>query len=494
VIPVQPLKKIKMALARRRLSSGKLGSDVENPLEAWIHAQVRSEFQASSELRRAIGKSRLDEVTREDLVEYQLHRVRKQMEYVMENSIHYRRVLDEARVTPGDIREFEDLVKIPVTEPRDLAEQPFYFLCVSQGKVARPFTTSGTTGQKKRIFFTRDDLLRIIDAISAALRTVGMSGEDTLQIMFPTIISWDPGYMLDSACKIAGFRSVISSTVDTDQQIATMMEEGTTMLIGLTSFIYRITMLAKEKYDLRSLGIKKIILSAEPLPEPMRREIEQAWGCKALSQYGLTEMGLANAIECDVQDGLHVNEADLLVEVVDPETGEHLGPREEGELLITSLNAQATPLLRYRTYDITCWIPPECSCGFRTIGKIGKIQGRADMQTKIGFGEKVYPLLFDEAILGVPGVVGYQTVIEKAGYRDRLIFRVELLGDRAEGKRMIEEAILSLDEIRSGLENDLLEPPVVEILEPGSMEYVPKSQLIVDNRGLYDRPYYPECS
>lgn len=482
---MQPIKKLKIAIARKRLDSRKVGS-AKNPLEAWIHQQVIKEFNSSSELRKSLGKKRLGIVTREDLEQYQLHRFRKQLEYVRDNSVHYAKVFKEAGVDPSSIRGFDDLTRIPMTEPSDLAEQPFYFLCIPQGKVARPFTTSGTSGQRKRIFFSRDDLLRIIDSISAALHNVGMTKDDTLQIMFPTILSWDPGFMLDSACKIAGFNSVIASMIDVDEQIRIMKESGTTMLIGLTSFIYRITMLAKDKYDLGSLGIKAIILSAEPLPEGMRREIEANWGCKALSQYGMTEMGLANAIECVAQDGLHVNEADLLFEVVDPKTGRHCAPREEGELLFTSLNAQATPLIRYRTYDISCFIPPSCGCGFETVAKIGKIQGRRDMQTKIGFGEKVYPLLFDEAILSVPGVVGYQTIIDKAGFRDRLVFRIEFLGDMEEGKKGIEEAILALDEIQAGLENDLLERPVVEMLEPGSMDYVPKTQLIVDLREQYE--------
>jgi phenylacetate-CoA ligase len=483
---LQPLKRIKIAVARRHLDSRRMG-ETENPLEDWIHQQVRKEFNASTEFKRVLGRNELDRVTREDLEAYQLHRFREQLSYVMKESIHYAREMERCGIEPSEIRTFEDLRKVPMTEPADLAEQPFYFLCIPQGKVARPFSTSGTSGQKKRIFFSRDDLLRIIDSISAALKNLGMTPNDTLQIMFPTIISWDPGYMLDSACKLAGFNSVVASMVDVDEQIKMMVDNGATLLIGLPSFIYRITMLAKERYDLASMGMKTIILAAEPLPEGMRREIKQAWDCKALGVYGMTEMGLANAIECEAQDGLHVNEADLLVEIVDPETGEHCSPREEGELLITSLKAQATPLIRYRTYDISSFIPPDCKCGFETISKIGKIQGRRDMQTKIGFGEKVYPILFEEAILSVPGVVGYQTIIEKAGFRDRLTFRIEYQDDPEEGKKRMEEAILAIDEIQSGLEQDLLEHPVVEMIEPGSVEYVPKSSVLVDKRDVYDQ-------
>jgi phenylacetate-CoA ligase len=258
------------------------------------------------------------------------------------------------------------------------------------------------------------------------------------------------------------------------------------MMIGLTSFIYRITVLAREKLDLRSFGIKAIILSAEPLPEAMRREIEAAWGCKALSQYGMTEMGLATTIECTAQDGMHVNEADFLPEVIDPDTGKHCADREEGELIWTSLSFEGSPLLRYRSYDISATIEPPCGCGFGAVGKIAKIRGRLDMQTKIGFGEKVYPLLFDEAILGVKDSLGYQVTIDRPNYKDRLHFKVEFAGEPVQGKEALLKAILAIAEIKSGLENDLLDPPEVEVVLPDQKGWVPKTRAIIDNRRQYD--------
>lgn len=482
---MDPLRRLKIAIARRSLDSRRISEETEHPLEVWIHNQVRATFKANSDFRRMIGRSRLDEIERKDLEAYKIFKFRKLLAHVQENSIYYKKVLKDAGVGPGDVKTFDDLQKVPLTEPAEVAKEPFYFLCVSQGKVMRAYTTSGTSGLRKRIFFTKDDILRIIDSISAALRTVGMTKDDTLQIMFPTIASWDPGYMLDGACKIAGLRSVIADMLDVDEQIRVMKEHGTTMMIGLTSFIYRVTVLAREKHDLRSFGMKAIILSAEPLPESMRKEIEDAWGCKALSQYGLTEMGLATTIECHIQDGLHVNDADFLVEVIDPETGEHVSEREPGEIVLTSINYQATPLVRYRTYDLSCYINPPCACGFKTVGKVGKIQGRLDMMTKVGMGEKVYPLLFDEAVLSVSGVVNYQTVIEREGYKDRLRFRVEHLGDKKDAKARIERALVDVAEIKAGIDNDLLESPVVEMLDPGNLEFVPKTQSILDNRRLY---------
>jgi phenylacetate-CoA ligase len=289
-------------------------------------------------------------------------------------------------------------------------------------------------------------------------------------------------------------RSVVCSSVDVDEQIGTMRENGTKLMIGLTSFLYRVTVLAKDKYDLRSFGMKALICSAEPLPEAMRRELQKAWGCKVLSHYGMTEMGLATSIECEASDGLHIDDADYMAEVVDPNTGKHLPDRVPGELVFTSLAMQGSPLLRYRTHDISFLIEPPCHCDFVTIGRMGKVQGRMDAQTKIGYGQKIFPVLFDEVLLSIPGVLSYHLALEREGYRDKLTFRVEYKGDAADAVEQIRAAIVSLDEIKEALENDLILPPVIDLMEAGSVPFAPKSKVIEDLRDSYDKPAEAKAS
>lgn len=479
------LDKVKIAIARRKLTSVRMKGE-GNALEEWIHGKVRKEFNRSAEFRQAIGREELGKIARPDLREYQLHRFRQQLAFVMENSYYYQKKFKDAGIRPEDIRTYEDLEKVPLTDPADLAAEPLTFLCVSQSKVMRAFTTSGTSGTRKRLFYTQDDVLNIVDAISAALRSVGMSGDDNLQIMFPAVSAWDPGLMMESACKVAGLRAKVCSSVDVDEQLRTMKAEGTKVLIGLTSFLYRITVLARDKYDLRAFGMKAIICSAEPLPEAMRREMRSAWGCKILSQYGMTEMGLATAIECEAADGLHMDEADYLAEVIDPATGKHLPERAQGELVFTSLSMQGTPLIRYRTHDLSFLIEPPCHCDFVTIGRMGKVQGRMDAQTKIGYGQKIFPVLFDEVLLSIHGVLGYHLVLERDGYRDKLTFTIEIKGDQAGAKEKVLEALMQLDEIKEPLENDLILPPVIELVEAGSVPFAPKSKVIEDRRKNYD--------
>jgi phenylacetate-CoA ligase len=477
--------RIAIAYARTKLSSRKVAEGVENPLHDWVQLKVRNTFKQDPDFRKALGRSSLGDIDRKVFEEYQLYRFRRQVAYVMQNSHDYRKKYAEAGVVPEEIRTMADLDKIPLTEPNDLAEEPFLFLCQSQSKIARTFSTSGTSGKNKRLFYTRDDLLNIIDSIASALRSAGLRSNETLHIMFPAVVAWDPSLMLEGACKVAGLKSVVCSDVDVDEQMRVMKENQARVIIGLTSFIYRVTVLARDKYDLRSLGVRAIICSSEPLSEAVRSEMEEAWGCKCLSQYGMTEMGLATTIECHVQKGLHINEADFLVEVIDPDTGKRLPPGQEGELVWTSLSFQGSPLLRYRSYDISYYIEPPCECGHVTAGKIGKPKGRRDSATKIGLGEHVFPVLFDEAIMNVRGVLNYQLVIDKPSFRDRLRFTVEYNGDPEQGKQEVLEAVLALEAIKSGLENDLLDPIEVEMKEV-SKDFTPKMKPIVDKRRRFD--------
>lgn len=474
-----------VAYARTKLSSRKVSEEVDNPLHDWVQLKVRNTFKRDEGFRKALGRKSLGDIDRKTFEEYQLHRFRKQMAYVMENSPYYQRKYAMAGIRPEDIRTMDDLDKVPLTEPDDLAEEPFLFLCLSQSKISRTFSTSGTSGRPKRLFYTNDDLLNIVDSIAAALRSAGLKSDETLHIMFPAVVAWDPSLMLESACKVAGLQSVVCSDVDVDEQLRVMREKKAKVMIGLTSFIYRVTVLAQERCDLRSLGLKAIICSSEPLSEAARHEMERAWGCKVLSQYGMTEMGLATTIECYVQDGLHVNEADFLVEVIDPDTGRRLPPGEEGELVWSALSFQGSPLLRYRSYDISRFILPPCECGHVTVGKIGKPKGRRNAATKIGLGEHIFPALFDEALMKVPGVLNYQLVIDKPSYRDHLKFVVEYNGDLEKGREEVLKAITGLEEVRSGLESDLIDPIEVEMREV-SRDFTPKMKPIIDLRKRFD--------
>ncbi len=473
-------------ILKHKLLSNQVPADHVAPLEGWISVKVGKTIKKNRELRDEIGKKDIDQLSREDFEKYQIFRVREQMKYAEENVPYYRKKFKEAGVRPEDIRSYDDLLKIPLTEPQDLAESSMLFYGVSMTKMLREFSTTGTTGHRKSIGFTMNDLLSKIDIIASALKGVGMKKSDSLHVMFPMVIAWDPSVLLVTACNILGYGSSVCSDIDIEKQIASIKEAGSTYIIGLPSFIYRVTTLMEKDIDLKSLGIKKIISSSEPLSESRRRILEEAWGCKVIDVWGMTEFGLACAIECDEQNGLHTDEANMLLEIIDPETGQHVPPGEKGELVITGLHSEGTVLIRYRTRDLAALLDPPCPCGMHYNKRLVKPSGRLDLQTKVGMGYKVYPVLFDEAVYVEPTVLDYTMYITKEGYRDVLTFEIETKNPSEDLERKIVESVSSIMEIADGIQDDLIATPRVKFVEPESDEYKVKAKKIVDLRENFD--------
>ncbi len=477
---------MKMFIIRRRLLANMLPADCEHPLEEWMAIKARMTFKKNKELRECIGKKSLDEVTIDDFREYQLFRLREQMKYVEENSPYYRTKFKDAGVRPEDIRTWDDLEKIPFTEPIDLAKDSMYFYSVSRTKLATEFTTTGTTGHRKFIGYTVNDLVSKIDIVASALRNVGMEKGDSLHVMFPLVAAWDPSLIMVGACKILGYGSSVCSETNVDKQLSTIKEGKSTYIIGLPSFIYRVTLLMSEKFNLKELGIKKIISTSEPLSESMRHTMEGLWGCKVIDVWGMTEFGLACAVECDEQNGLHTDEANMLFEVIDPETGKHVPDGTKGELVISSLNAECTVLIRYRTHDIAAMLAPPCPCGTHFNRRLVKPSGRMDLQFKIGMGHKVYPVLFDEALFEDKSVLDYQVKITKEGYKDVLTFEVETDNKTDELKNKIVSSVSKIMEVEQGLEEDLVDIPRIVFKDIGSVDYAVKAKKIIDLRENFD--------
>ncbi|MDY5872800.1 MAG: AMP-binding protein [Candidatus Methanomethylophilaceae archaeon] len=469
-----------------KLLSNQVPDDSKVPLEDWIAIKARKTIKKNRELRDEVGNKDLTVLSREDFEKYQIFRVREQMKYAEENVPYYRNKFKDAGVRPEDIRTYDDLTKIPLTEPQDLAKDSLLFYGVSVTKMLREFSTTGTTGHRKSIGFTANDLIGKIDIIASALKGIGMKKTDSLHVMFPMVTAWDPSLMMVTACNILGYGSSVCSDVDIDKQMQAMKDAGSTFIIGLPSFIYRVTTLMGKDVDLRSLGIKKIVSTSEPLSESRRRILEDAWGCKVIDVWGMTEFGLACAVECDEQNGLHTDEANMLLEIIDPETGKHVAPGERGELVITGLHSEGTVLIRYRTRDLAALIDPPCPCGMHFNRRLVKPSGRLDLQTKIGMGYKVYPVLFDEAVFIDPAVLDYTLYITKEEYKDVLTFEIETKDPSDDLAKRIVDSVMSIMEISYGVNDDLIDLPRVRFVEPVSDEYVVKAKKIVDKRENFD--------
>jgi phenylacetate-CoA ligase len=475
---------VKLAILRRRLLANRIPKDSVYPLETWMALRASMTSKSERELKEIIGKKEPGNITRDDFNEYQLFRFREQLRYVKEESPFYRERLKDVNV--NEIKTLDDLDKIPFTYPNELAEEPMTFMAVSRTKMAREFTTTGTTGKRKVIGYTTSDLISKIDIIASALKGAGMCDNDVLHIMFPAVDAWDPSLMLAGACKVAGYGSSTCSSPDIREQMEIMKKSNATHIIGLPSFIYRVTMLMSSEVDLKKLGIKKMISTSEPLSESMRDKLQKAWGCNVLDVWGMTEFGLACAIECDMRNGLHTDEANLLYEVIDPVSGKRVPDGKQGELVITSLTAEATPLIRYRTRDIAAMMSPPCKCGSKFNRKLIKPSGRMDMQFKVGMGYKIFPLLFDEALFADKNVIDYQLVITKEGFKDILTFEIESKEQSDEVRNSVIGNVSAIMEIADGINEELIDVPRVMFKDIGSMEYSAKAKKITDLRDNFD--------
>jgi len=242
----------------------------------------------------------------------------------------------------------------------------------------------------------------------------------------------------------------------------------------------------KKLCDLKTLGIKKFLIGAEPTPNSFRKRIEEAWDADVFIGYGLTEIGLLMAGECEMKHGMHLGETNFHTEVVDSETGEQLEDGEIGELLYTTFNREGMPLIRYNSHDLGRIIPEECSCGLPL--KRIEIKGRTDDFIPIGAGDNLFTRMFDEAIFKIPEIIEYQAVFDKKDGKDliTIIAESEVINDTI--KKKIVDNIKKLPEIKNGIEQSkTVTIPIAKLVKPNTFDRNSiKFKRLIDNRNLYD--------
>jgi len=460
-------------------------------LEEWIHNKIRQEVKENPECRQYIAKKELKSITSQVIEDFQLFKLRKTLKHACQESIFYQELFHKHGINPSDVKSLSDLPKIPFTTPANLMEVPYKLLSVSLTKIDRVFTrvTSGTSGQPKKVFFTGNDLEIITDGMAAIMNTAlsssGLAAQGCVIQIF--LANGTPTSQVNLVArgveKMGGLPVAGDITADTEEQIKAIKGARPIMLMGSAFRIYRITQEARQSHNLAKIGVKIIFITSEYLSPSMRRNLGDFWKAEVYHHYGMTEAGLAAAIECQAHDGFHFNEADFLFEVVDPATGEVLKESEEGELVFTTLSREGMPLIRYRTGDISRLIRDPCKCGASTLGRIGTITKRVGLIATIGQGKQMYPALFDDVLYAFPNLIDYQVLLAKKGDKDCLTCKVELTEKEAKLEEKLTEAILNIAPIRESVEANLLTQPRIEFVEPGEIKRAGRvKQRIMDNR------------
>ncbi|MDD1654163.1 MAG: phenylacetate--CoA ligase [Methanomicrobiales archaeon] len=414
-----------------------------------------------------------------DLEALQLKRLKWSLGQAMKVPF-YRSRFRDAGIRPADVKSLDDVGKLPFTSKKDLREgYPFGFLAVPRKKVIRIHTTSGTTGKPTVVGYTKRDLARWAELIARNMTMVGLREGDVFQNAVNYGL-FTGGLGFHTGAELMGLTVVPAGTGNTRRQIEMINDFGVSAIHCTPSYAMHIAEVAEEMGT--TMPTLKIgLFGAEPWSESMRAELQRKLDLSAFDSYGLSEMyGPGVAFECPEKDGLHIWHDSYLVEIIDPKTGETLGPEERGEMVITPLVKEAMPLVRYRTGDMTMLREDGCSCGRGQ--KISRILGRADDMLVIR-GINVFPSQIEHVLLGLPEVGDHFMVyVDRMNYLDELTIEVEMKRETFSGE--LSDLARIQKRVTAALRDVLGIRTAVKLVEPGSLpRFEGKAKRVVDRRG-----------
>lgn len=409
---------------------------------------------------------KMETLSRAEIKELQLKRLQDTVAQCMHSPFYKKRFAD-SHIAPEDIRSLDDLRKIPFTTKQDLRDNyPFGLAAVPMEKVVRLHSSSGTTGMPTVILHTQKDLDEWANAVARCLYMVGLRPGDIFQNssgygMFTGGLGFQYG------AERLGMLTVPAAAGNTKRQIKFITDFGTTALHAIPSYAGRLYEVMEEMGidPKRDTKLHTLIIGAEPHSEEQRKRIEQMLGVKAYNSFGMSEMcGPGVAFECKEQNGLHIWEDYYIVEIVDPQTLEPVPEGEVGELVLTTINREAMPLLRYRTRDLTRILPGTCPCGRQHI-RLDRMKGRSD-DMMILKGVNIFPIQVETVLLQFEELGNdYLITLTNEEANDLMTVEVELKEFCDDYPRL--QALTK--EITRQLKDEILITPVVRLVPKGSL-------------------------
>lgn len=423
-------------------------------------------------------------MAREDLEQLQLERLQSTLYRVGTNVPFYKKKFEQIKFNYDDIRSLDDLRRLPFTEKQDLrANYPYGLFAVPLRDVVRVHSSSGTSGQATVVGYTRNDIKTWSGLVARIITAAGVTKNDVIQIAFGYGL-FTGGFGLHYGAELLGASVIPISAGNTKRQIQIMQDFKTTALVCTPSYAL---VLADAMMDMginpNGLSLRYGLFGGEPWSEAMRQEIHQKLGIIATDNYGLSEvMGPGVAGECQQCNGLHVNEDHFLLEILDPKTFEPVPEGEIGELVITTLTKEAFPMIRYRTRDLTRFIPGTCACG-RTLKRMERVMGRSDDMLIIK-GVNVFPMQIEKVLFEVEGTEPhYQIIVDRENHADKITVMVEVMEsiffDEMKKQRQV------IDTIKSRLASEVGVNVDVKLVEEKSLERSEgKAKRVIDRRKL----------
>ena len=423
----------------------------------------------------------------EELLKLQEEKLIKQVKYVYENNKYYKKLMDEKGVKPEDVKCRADLSKLPFLTKNDLREAyPYGLLSKPLNECVRIHSTSGTTGKRVVAFYTQHDVDLWEECCARAIVAAGGGDEDVCQVAYGYGL-FTGGAGLHGGSHKVGCLTLPMSSGNTERQIQFMQDLGSTILCSTPSYAaYLGEKLAEMGLTPDDIKLKAGIFGAEPWTEEMRKNIEKSLGIKAYDIYGLTEIsGPGVSFECEAQRGMHINEDHFIAEIINPETGEVLPEGEEGELVFTSIDKEAFPLLRYRTRDLCVLTREKCSCG-RTHIKMCKPKGRSDDMIIIR-GVNVFPSQIETVLLKKGYTPNYQIIVDRINNEDTFDINVELSEEKYKKLHETDGEEAAKKDLLPAMKTMLGIRPKLNLLAPYSIARSEgKAVRTIDKRKLHD--------
>lgn len=409
--------------------------------------------------------------TRDAIAAAQVSRLRETLHQAARSPFYNRR-LHEAGIAPETIQSPADIRSLPMTNKDDLRNAyPLGLSAVPVEDLVRLHASSGTTGAATAIVYTHNDIRTWASLMARSLHAAGVRATDVFQNTSGYGL-FTGGLGIHYGAEMLGCLTIPSGSGNTQRQLKLIRDFQVTAVHIIPSYaLYLGSVLTQQNIDPRELPLKRAVIGAEPHTEAVRTKVEALLDLKAFNSYGLSEMnGPGVAFECEAQNGMHVWEDSFIAEILDPETLEPVAEGEVGELVMTTLTREGMPLIRYRTKDLTRFLPGTCACG-RHHRRIDRIAGRADDMLIIK-GVNIYPMQIEQVLMGIPEVgQNYRIEIFQEREMDQMRIKVEIRDEHFVEDMRVLQALQR--RIATMLRNEILITPKIELVQHNSL---PQSQ------------------
>ena len=440
-------------------------------------------------MEKHIWNPQAEYMDRKELEALQLERLKALVDYCDKNVKFYHDRFEKHGITADKIKCLSDIQYIPYTTKEDLRDNyPFGLFSVPQKEIVRLHASSGTTGNPTVVGYTRGDLENWSEQVARLVYAAGADENSIVQICFGYGM-FTGALGLHYGLERIGATVVPTSSGNTEKQLKFMRDFGTDTIVATPSYCLYLAESAKERgieFPLDQYKLKLGLLGSEGCTPEMRKQIEESWGNGffCTDNYGMSElMGPGVSGECEYASGMHINEDHFYAEIIDPDTGEVLPEGSRGELVFTSLDKEAFPLLRYRTRDICVLSRKKCSCG-RTLIKMAKPMGRTDDMLIIR-GVNVFPSQIETVLLNEGYQPNYQIIVDRVKNNDTFDINVEIPPEMFTDK--VGEIMAMEKSLGGAIKTMLGINPSVHLVPPKTIQRSEgKAKRVYDERNLHD--------